>query len=337
MSPEAETGKEAVVDTQQAELVSPDQEGSLSDIISKQTGTVFSGHPAEEGAAGPEGEKPEDRTEGGEPAAKPEDKAKPAEDAAPQFKHQTWEETEKARVEAERAMHAAKEEAATLRKEKEERDAADKVAAETAKAIPQPTPEEVRAAAKAKVKATLKTIGSLDEEDPEYDEKVAEAWADAGLGAPSVAAAPDKAEIAKLVEEQVTNTLKAEREATAEKDRAAEIARTRENAQDMAAKAGLKMDKGTVDYRLFWDVAQEIPKELSEKPLKEQVDWAIDEVHRLKGDIVKTKEEKAAEAKKVQLRQQPLERGPERVPAKPSSEGYSINSIVSKQQETRRI
>jgi hypothetical protein len=335
--PEAETGKEAVVDTQQADLVSPDQEGSLSDILEKSKGTAFTGHPALEEAAGPEGEKTEDRAEDGKAE---EEKVKASTQEAPKFKHATWEETESARIEAERVMHQSNEEAAALKKQIADREATDQAAKDAAAVeAAQPKPEEIRAEAKAKVKTALKTIRSLDEDDPEYDEKVADAWAEAGVGGHpgTVAAAPDKEAIAKLVEEQVKNTLSAEREANAARDAATENARTRENAQDIAVKAGLKMEKGSVDYRLFWDVAKDIPAAFQDKPLADQVDWAIDEVRKLKGEVVKTKEQKAAETLRLQQQNAVLEKGPERVISKPKQEAYSLNTIVTKQTEARRI
>ena len=341
MSPEAVAANETVVDTQQADLVKPDQEGSLSDILAKtQAEQVFSGHPADQ-VAGPEdkvtepakedGKTEDDATKG---AVKPEDKVADQ----PKFKHASWDETEKARVEAEKAMHTAKEEAATLRREKEEREAAAQAAEDAVKAAEaQRKPEEIRAEARAKVKATLKKVREIDEDDPDYDEKVADAWAEAGLGAPAAAAAPDKGEIAKLVSEQVQNTLKAEREANAENDRKAELAHTRENAQSLATKSGLEMKQGSVDSRLFWDVAKEIPDEVMAKPLEEQVEWAVNEVRRLKGEVVKTKEQKDADAKRLQLQNSVLEKGPERVVKPVTKEPYSINTIVTKQQDARRI
>jgi hypothetical protein len=340
MSPEAEAVKEAVVDTQQAALVNPEQEGSLSDLLDKRKSTqIFSGHPADTAIAGPEGEETVTGEEGGivavttpEATVKPE----PLPKEEVKYKHSTWEETERARLEAERRMTEATTEAADLKKRLADREAADRAAEETARAAAaQRNPEEIRAAAKDKVKATIEKIDSLDEEDPDYRDKVADAWAEAGLG--SAVAAPDKTEIAKLVEEQVQNTLKAEREASAEKDRATEVARTRDNAQALAAKSGLDMKQGSVDYRLFWDVARDIPPEFVDQPLDDQVGWTVDEVRRLKGEVVKTKEQKAAEAKKLQLQQSVLEKGPERVVPVTTREPYSINAIVQKQQDTRRI
>lgn len=345
MSPEADkTGTDTVVDTQQTQLVDPDAEGSLSDILEKSKGPVFEGHPADaEGAAGPEGEAGSvertaeqieaDRIKEEEAAA-----AKKAEEAKPTLKYKSQEEAEAAQAEAARKMHEATEEAARLREEIKTRDEAAKTAKETAEAeAAQRKPEEIRAEAKTKVKTALATIRGLDEEDPEYDEKVADAWATAGVGAASVAAAPDRTEIAKIVDEQVKLQLKTERDVNAEKDRETANARVRENAHDLAAKAGLAMEKGTADYRLFWDVAKDVPTDVAAQPLSDQVSWAVDEVHRLKGEVVKTKEQKAAEAKRLQQQQAPLEAGPTRVVTKPKEESYSINTIVGKQQEARRI
>ena len=341
MSPKAVTDAEAVVDTQTAELVSPDTKGSLSEILDRAKDTqVLSGHPADT-AVGPESTETETVVEDGTKAAadtKVNDKVETKVEDKPQFKHSSWEKTESARVEAEREMHAAKEEAADLKRKLADKEAADKAADDAIKAeATQRKPEEIRAEAKAKVKETLNKIRALDEDDPEYDEKVADAWADAGLGAPTTAAAPDKEEIAKLVSEQVKNTLQADREATAESEREADEARTRERAQGLATKSGLEMKQGSVDFRLFWDVAKDIPENIMTQPLEDQVEWTVDEVRRLKGEVVKTKEQKAADAKRLQLQNSVLEKGPEKVVPTVTKEPYSINTIVNKQQNARRI
>ncbi|MBI4961034.1 MAG: hypothetical protein HY915_16310 [Desulfovibrio sp.] len=345
MAGEAEIGKETQPQDTQVlleEFKGPEDEDSLANILERSRHQVLTEHPAAGGMGALEPKPEEEETPLPEETSetedgKPPDETKPPETEPPKFepKHKTWEETEKARIEAEQKMHAATEETAQTRRELEElrQKSAEKEPEPPAEA-PKPVTKEGR---KERVKTALATIRDLDEADPDYDEKVAEAWAEAGVGGSEV---PDKNEIAKLVREE----LKAQDEAKRQKDE--EVAQeqadanVRTKAEELAAGAGLNMGKGTLDNRLFWDVARGIPDDQKSKPFPEQVQWAVGEVRRLKGEIVQGKPGAEEQAREIQKQNAVLERGSTqttrtRKPAEP--ETYTLGGIINSQMNQRRI
>ncbi|MBI4960773.1 MAG: hypothetical protein HY915_14950 [Desulfovibrio sp.] len=360
-----EAGKETQTQDTEAvleEFKGPDDEGSLASIIEQSRHQVLTEHPTA-GGMGAFEPKPEEKEEETplpeEIPTETEDDKPPAETTPPETefkpKHQTWEETEKARIEAEQKMHAATEEAANLRKELGERQekGAEKETPEPPEPpaeAPKPVTKEER---KERVKTALATIRDLDEGDPDYDEKVAEAWAEAGVGGSEVPV-PDKNEIAKLVAQQVREELKAEDETKRQKD---EVVRqeqvdadARTKAEELATEAGLNMGKGTADHRLFWDVARELPEELKPKPnasateleklFPDQVKWVVGEVRRLKGEIVQGKPGTDGQVRELQRQNAVLERGSTRSmqTKKPSEpENYTLGGIINQQMNQRRI
>lgn len=353
MAGEAETGHE--VQTQETEpvpsedLKGPEDEGSLASILERGRHRVLTEHPTAGGMGAFEA-KPEEEEASPEEETNPPEEIPPGEEKPPdppefQPKHQTWQETEKARLEAEQKMHTATEEAANLRKELDalkEKDVEKETAQppEPPTESPKPVTKEER---KARVKTALATIRELDETDPDYDEKVAEAWAEAGVGGSEVPF-PDKDEIAKAVAQQVRDELKADDEAQRQKgeeerqNQAKVDARTK--AEELATGAGLNMAKGTADYRLFWDVAQEIPNEQRSKPFSEQVQWAVGEVRRLKGDMIQGNPGAKARAQEIQRQNAVLERGSSQTTQTrkpPESETYTLGGIINSQLNARRI
>jgi hypothetical protein len=343
----AETpGSEELKDTQ----VSSDDLGSTAELMAARPRRVFDGErvteaetPAEE-EAGPE-VLPDGEVKA-EPAAEPE-KFTP--------KHKTWEETERARREAESTMTKAnqkaaeeekarikaEEEAAAVRKELEDLKAAQAApAAEPAQV--EPAKPVTKAEQKSRIKTALATIRSIAEDDPDYDEKVAEAWAEAGVGTSAVPI-PDQKEIAKETAKIVREELKAEqtaKDAKTETERRQEAAvRVREDADAAATKAGLQMEPGSADHRLFWDLAKEVPAELRTKPLKDQVDWTVKEVQRLKTGVVQTTEAERERARRAQLNNAVLEKGDTRPAPKKGAndEPYTTSSLKNEVMRERVI
>ena len=80
-----------------------------------------------------------------------------------------------------------------------------------------------------------------------------------------------------------------------------------------------------------------MPKEFDDKPFEEQVQWTVNEVRRLKGEVVQSKAEMEARARQTQTDNAVLGRGAER-PKKPAApEPYTLGSILNKHQAGRRI
>lgn len=303
---------------------------SITESLEKSR-MILTGHPADGGTLGLESQEddaqPPTRTDPPEPSDPPEppDPPKP--------KHATWDETEKARINAEARMTTAAQEAAeakreadTLRQELEE-------AKKPAVVDPAEAAKPVTLDAKARVKQALKAVRELDEEDPEYDDKVAEAWAQAGIGAPGVTL--DAKEIAKEAARLTREEIKAETTAQREKEETAAI---RKDAASIAAKAGLDMEDGSADHIIFWKKAGQMPEDIKAKPFEAQVDWAVNEVRRLTGKVVETVEQARERARRAQANNTVLERGPARPKGKQTSEEpYTLGSLIDKSIAVRRI
>lgn len=306
-----------------------------------------------------------------EAEGKPEEKAEgegkpPAEEEPPKFnpKHKTWEETERAREEAETRMHTATTETA---REKEAREKAEREneelrqkLAEKEKPPEKPpesvkTPEELEAEQEAKIEQALDEIGQLDEFDPDYKKKVAKAWRKAGLGGSGQPATPNQQALEELIERKVTERLKAQQPEASPKPEASPAAKTTETeaepgtqvwkeATELAIQAGLDLaEEDSTDAILFRAVAQKLPKEYDTKPLKEQVDWVVAEVRKRTGKAEITPEERER-ARKAQENNAVLERGSTRpAPAKKPGETdnnngpYRSSDLLREVQEDRRI
>lgn len=358
MAGEAETGKETVVENQEVsteELKGPEHQDSLASILEEAPRPVFTGHPAlgeEEGEIHPEGEdkgtKPPEQT-----GKEEEDKKPPEPSETPKFepKYKSHEEAERAYQEAERRMHeattqAAKDKEALEAAERERDEIRQKLAEKEAKPPEPPakTPEELEAEQEAKIEAALEEISGLDEGDPEYRKKVAKAWRKAGIGGSGQPAIPDAKVIEEMIDRQVAERLQ-EKEAAAaaqrqkdEKDRQArEAADLSTKAEDLATKAGLNMEKGNADYRLFWDVVNEGPEEIKGKPFEDQVKWVVGEVRRLKGEVAQSTQEAQKRAQETQQQNAVLERGASRPKAPQAPEPFTLGSIMDKHRAARII
>ena len=322
-------------------LPNPEDEDSLGAIVSKAQHPVFTGHPAmgEEVAEtdDPEGEEAR-KTEGEEIPEGWEFKPKykdhqEAEKGAKEHQALATKKAEEAKEQRE-AREAAERERDELRQKLAEKEAA---ATPEKPAEPEKTSEELEAAQEAKIEQALDEIANLDEFDPDYKKKLAKAWRKAGIGGAGQPAIPAKEEITKLVQEQIKAEREAETQAKAKETKATEETNVRTRAAEVAGKAGLNMEEGTADSKLFWATVNDMPKEFDDKPFEEQVQWTVNEVRRLKGEVVQSKAEMEARARQTQTDNAVLGRGAER-PKKPAApEAYTLGSILNKQQASRRI
>lgn len=289
--------------------------------------------------------------------AKPDDK--PAEDKTgaedtefkPRFKNQ--EDAEKSHAEAERKMHEATTQAA---KDKEAREAIeserDELKQKLEEALAKPpekpaeetkpaTGEDRKVRIKTATKAVFAKIAEMDRTDDDYNEQVADAWAEGleavGMGGTDLT----QAEIDKMVK----GSLKAEQEAEAatreekrKKDEADEGARVEVKARELGSKAGLDLDDPESADSIIWDwVKTQIPKEVFDKgTLEAQVEWVTAEVHKRTGKVVSTSEAEKERARKAQLKNSVLPRGNNRPPDQESKpEEYSLASLQKADREKR--
>lgn len=310
----------------------------------------------EEAAAIPEPES-EEIIEAESPATEPapEGAAVPEKEEPPKPKYETLEEYEKARVEAEKKMHDATTKAAEERKarEKAEQEFAEFKAAQEAEAKrreeeaarPKPPTEDEQDAI---FENALGEISELDTTDPAYRRNAGRIWRKAIVDAGINRAMPDVDAFAEQAYERISQRQAQEAARTAEERRQAESNRIRETAVELAAKAGLNMARREdgrypADYRLFMDIAREIPERMpnfdeGKTPLEEQVNWVVQEVLLERGNVVQATQAELERQRKLQLQQQALGRGstgPARKPVEEPEE--SIASTLERQREARRI
>jgi hypothetical protein len=327
------------------ETLQPGDEGSLADILAKDREERIAAHTGIQ-VSEDEPEVPESPEAPETPEVKATEEETPE---SPKFepKHKTWEETEKARKEAERliterseaakqdreAREAAERERDELRQKLAEKEAA---AASEKPAEPVKTPDEVEAEQEAKIEQALDEIDKIDEFDPDYKKKVAKAWRKAGIGGAGQPAIPAKEEIAKLVQEQIKAEREAETQAKAEEAKATEETNVRTRAGELAGKAGLNMEEGTADNKLFWATVNDMPKEFDDKPFEEQVQWTVNEVRRLKGEVVQSKEERDRLARAAQANNTVMGRGTTQPKKAPEPETFTLGGTMNEILEERR-
>jgi hypothetical protein len=325
MAGENLAGEDTQLDTQVAPAVIPAQETPMDDELGHR---LLTGHPADtggeaEGEAGPgEGE-----AEAGKGEGEGEGEAKPGE-TKPRFKSQ--EEAEKAHAEAERKMHEATTKAADIERERDEL----KQKLEAATKPPEKPAEEVKVLTDDERKAKLKEVAKvankkavaaikqLDDTDPEYDDQVADAWAEAnaaalmeaGIGASTL----NQAELDKLIDQKIEAKETASKAARAEEDKKSAQQKAWDKALDAAEAAGLAVrDEDTAEYLIFDQLEKKIPKELWGKP-KEATDWLIAETQKRLGRTAQTAQEREAAARRTQTNNSVLGLGGRRTPQKPA-------------------
>jgi hypothetical protein len=326
----------------QARPVEPVKEGGVNDAIAEITqGRMFTGHPAmsageegegnngpdtgEEGTPKKEDAAPPERQEG-----EPEKKEEPAKEEAPAFtpKHKSWEETEKARKEAERLAHTKAEKAAELERENQRiKDEADEVKRELESLKTKPKPQEppkTDDVVERYAQALAKTA-ELNTFDPDYNKKVAKIMVEAGFAGQ---AAPDPGVLQQLVAEQVEAKVKeAVKAVKVDTDKADDESRMVRRVTQLAEDEGLDMTENSPDYKAFWMVTKDAPRNV---PFEEQVKWAADEVKALKGAFRQGYQQEVKTGEEHQVRNAPMERGGTPPPAQPKKEEpFSINNILA--------
>ena len=295
--------------------------------------------PASEEVKAPEEKatKPEDQ-----PAGDKEEEVKP-----PKYKSQ--EEAEKAALEATRKMTEATTQAAEEKKAREalasERDELkqklEEALAKPAEETKPVTGDDRKVRIKAATKAVFDKIAEMDRTDSDYQEQVADAWAE-GLEAVGMGGANlTQAEIDKMVK----GSLKAEQEATAaaraeqdKVDAAAESERIEAKARDLGAKAGLDLADPDSADSIIWDrMKTKIPKEVFDKgTLEAQVEWVAAEVRKRTGKVVETSEAEKEIARKAQIKNGILPRGNNRPAVQEDKpDNYSLASLQKADREKR--
>lgn len=348
MAGEMDAGKETLADSQGIvtpnELKTLEDEGSLASIMEEAQRPVFTGHPAmgeeEGGESGPEGEAGAAKEGGETPPVTPQSEEEIPEGWEFKPKYKGHHEAEKGAREHQAMASKKAEEVAREREAREaaerERDELRQKLAEKEKPPEKPV-EELEAEQEARIEQALDEIDQIPDDDPEYKKKVARAWRKAGIGGAGQPATPNQEAIQELIDQRVEESLQAKERTKAEADKETEAAQTRSRANELAGKTGLNMEEGTADNKLFWATVGDMPKELDDKPFEEQVKWTVNEVRRLKGEVVQSKEELDAKARETQINNSVLPRGGDR-PRKPAApEPYTLGSIMNKHQASRRI
>jgi len=358
MAVEAETEKQDLTDPQEVtpdELKTPEDEGSLASILEQNQRPVFTGHPAdeseevvqEEAAQGDEGGDVPSETKG-----TPDKEVPEGWEFVPKYK--THQEAERGAREHQAMATKKAEEAARDREAREalerERDELRQKLAEAEKEeaakVKEPveatkTSEELEVEQEGRIEAALDEIGQLDEFDPGYKKKVARAWRKAGIGGAGQPTVPTGKALDELIDRRVEERMQArekqQTEATAREKEAAEGIRIRAQAGELAGNFGLNMKEGTADHILFWATVNEMPKDLDDKPFEDQVQWAVNKVRHLKGQVVQSKEEMDERGRQAQIDNAVLGHGGARPKKAATPEPFTLGSIISKQQATRRI
>lgn len=307
-----------------SELKTDVDEGSLAAILNQTEKSVYVGDPNEEAEA-----------DAGEPGPGPEETPKEKEpEEPPKHKYASWEEAEAGAREHQSFATRKAEEA---KREREAREALEqrladieRQLAEKAK-VPEKTPEEVEAEHEDRIAKALDDLALLNELDPDYRKKAARIWRQAGLGGAARPSLPDPKTLETLIDQRVEERIQ-------HREAASRTKTVRSKAVTLAGDAGLNMKDGSADSILFWAASKNLPEEYDEKPFETQVQWTVNEVRRLKGEVVQTKENMDARGKETQKQQAVMGRGAERS-RKPAAkdEPYSLGSILDQQWERRRV
>lgn len=319
---------------------------SLSDAI-KAAIPTYEGHPALGGEtdeedpdkkeAKPEdtgGPKGEEIPEGAKKAGAKPDETPP--ETPPAKKYKSWEDAEEGAKEHQRWGAEKAEEA---KREREAREAAERERDElkqkqAEKEVAPEKPQDKRPK-KERIKEALQRIDELDRYADDYHDQVAEIYEQLGLGA-----APDPDQIQAMIDKKVDEKITA-KEQQRKQDSVVET--TIKKANDLAAEAGLDMranigeENGvpthSPDYTLFWMVSDRAPRDV---PLKEQVNWNVREVRRLKGQAVDQYRTAADKAKQAQKDNAVLEKGGGAPPPK-TSKDEAVLPLRDALTQTRRF
>jgi hypothetical protein len=242
-------------------------------------------------------------------AETPEEKAtrEAAEAAAanlPKFepKHKTWEETEKARVEAERTMHEANTKAAeevkakeTLQKELDELKANPPEKKEPAKEVTEEERDaQLEAVASAANEQAMAEIAELDDQDPDYRKLVAKAWGKANAKIIKAARQTpiSQADIDKLIDQRWDAKDTAAKAAKAEADLKTAGQQAAKEVEDYCKEHGLPVDDPEkAEYDLFDAAERKLPVELQGKGATPEVkEWIANYIRQRTGKVVEQSE-----------------------------------------------
>ena len=324
---ENEAGEGTQLDTRTGPETVPAQPTDLDEELGHR---LLTGHPADTGGEGEGGTGPDEgKPEAGAAGA---GEVKTGEEKPPEWKpkYKNQEEAERAHAEAERKMHEATTKTADIERERDEL----KQRLEAAEKPPEKPVEEVKALTDAERKAKLKEVAKiankkavaaikqLDDTDPEYDDQVADAWAEAnadallqaGIGASTL----NQVELDKLIDQKIEAKEQASKAARDEEDKKTAAQKAWDKALDAAEEAGLAVrDEATAEFLIFRGLEEKIPKELYGKP-KEATDWMIAEAQKRLGKTVMTQQQREDAARKKQIDNSVLGLGGRRTPQKPA-------------------
>lgn len=257
----------------------------------------------------------------------------------------TVEDYKKALTAAETRMHEATTETATERKAREDlaaeieitkqelttiRAEQEAAAAEVAKTAPKAERKAAFAEALKKIQAIPLTRGEDGEVvyPPDYDDKVAEAWAGTSVDPAEVAK-----EAARLTREELKRERQVEDNRTAGEKAEATRLQVRVDAERMATEQGLDMTPGSADYRLFYTFVDELAgnekHEYRDKPFEEQVKWAAGGTRQVLGKKIEMTDAERAAAKRNQDKNAVLERGITRTVTPEAPRQRSMNEILT--------
>lgn len=340
----AKEGAEKVV--KKDVVIEPKGTDSLTPLLEEDAKNYMVGHPA---AASSEEEKEEKEEKDlvlekekeltdKEKLESEEEKRK--ESLKPKYKSQ--EEAETAYAEAQRKMHEATTESARLREQNEKLQAQFNevlTKAVTKKEDVEKPPDLTKkeeAILKGRIKPMLKEIEALDNDDPDYQEKVDEIY-DKHLGATmrerDARMEKDFSDRLSKVKDEIKKEIKEERSTEKTQDQLVNEAIEKAKKEGLDMRSNIKIEGrddvvDTADWRLFWDSAERAPKGSSPEQI---VDYAIKEVKRMRNEILAPKDK----AKKRQEENAVLERTtvgkevrPEDEVAKPISMTEALNQSI---------
>lgn len=248
-------------------------------------------------------------------------------------KHKSWEETEKARVEAEKLITAKAEEAKAEREAREALEAKiaeqERLAAEAAK--PKPLTEDERDEIYAKAAADL---ADLDQGDPDYLKNYGRILRKANDAAnPHAQFDPSltPAEIANKAWEEIKAKQAEESAKTAEQRKTEEDARTEASARELGIKAGLNLNDPESADSIIWDrLKQKIPQEVFDKgTLEAQVEWVAQGVRQKTGQVVEQTDVEREQARMAQKNNAVLGKGVAYTPPQEPPKSRTMSEMIA--------
>ena len=248
------------------------------------------------------------------------------------FKYKSQEEAEAGAKEAERKMHEKAAEAKALAAEakalKEELEGLKNKTSQAEKKG-DITKDEAKTIKKVMVDL-LKEVNSLDENDEDYQEKLADVWA-RGLGEGISLKEQEKA--AEIMAKQAAET---------------ENKSIFDQANNLAKKAGLEMDfvtdeKGrpvsTIDYDLFWNIVAK--SQPVGETVEDRIEWVINEVKQKRSSdrekIIKEQETLREKQETAQAKNKVLDKGVKKIPDKQDKDEAPLTMTEALRRTERRV